>query len=197
MPIILSRPTRGFTLLEILVVLVLVGLVSTLVMEGFSFAINLQGRLKTQIVDNQLRSIQEQWFRQVSRAFYEASPSAKNTVFTGTQNRIIGMSLVSLSGNVGIPTKTTWLIETTEDGQQLAYQSGDIKKTIIATWHTDDLHFQYLGADGEFYQRWPPAEGARQLPKGILLSSLSKGGSVWYISISATDPPMADYQALE
>jgi general secretion pathway protein J len=191
------RYKSGFTLLEILVVLVLVSLISTLIMAGFSFTINLQSRLQHQLVDNQLKNLQESWFRQTTHAYFNPTQSTKGSSFSGNTHKISGTSLVSLTGKTGIPVMTTWLIETNSFGQQLSYTSDDIEKTIIASWPIKDLEFQFLDKDGEFSSRWPTSELNSHPPKGILLSSKSLAGITWYVSLSNSAPPLLNLELLE
>lgn len=102
---------------------------------------------------------------------------------------------MDLTGNVGIPTNTSWLVENTEHGQQLSYTSESIPKTIIASWNTNNLRFQFLGHDGELYEEWPSNADDKNIPKGILLSSSSEEPVFWYISISNThSPPVETYE---
>ncbi|MGV8836535.1 prepilin-type N-terminal cleavage/methylation domain-containing protein [Cellvibrio sp.] len=190
-----NNQAHGFTLLEILVVLVLVGLVGSLVMQGFSFTINLQDRLKRQLINNQIHDLQEIWFRQVTRSFIETAPNENQAAFRGTSTTITGTALMDLTGNVGIPTNTSWHVENTEHGQQLSYTSESVPKTIVANWDTNDLRFQFLGHDGELYDKWPSNPGDKNIPKGILLSSSSEEPVFWYISVSNTRaPPVETYE---
>jgi general secretion pathway protein J len=196
---LLARNHRasGFTLLEILVVLVLVALVSTLVMEGFSFTINVQSRLKRQLINNQLHDLQELWFRQITRSYKTTNLSSKEVVFRGDSTTIAGTAMVELTGNAGIPVTTHWEIETSGKTQSLSYESELIPKTIIATWQSTKIQFQYLGQDGEFYQHWPIETLPNQLPKGILVSSLNKTEVFWYVSISSTLPPLLNLSEIQ
>lgn len=189
----INSKTRGFTLLEVLVVLVLVGLISTVTMQGFSFVLNLQERLKRQLVDTQYRNLQESWFRDVVRSFREKKVKAGEAVFTGSPHKLEGFSLLSLKGRVGVPIQTQWLLEEYDGGQYLKYSIEGGEPVIVADWLGADVIFQYLDRKGQLHNEWPPSELVSYLPKGILLSSPSVVKPLfWYVSVSNTEPPPVD-----
>lgn len=175
---------KGFTLLEVLVVLVLLALVSTTILQGFYFSTNVQARITKQLINTQQGALQENWFREVVRNF-QPDFIDKRKGFTGTAMEIQGVTLTALYGQNGIPTITRWIIKKNGGGSALYYQTETIKETMIASWPYPNISFIYVDAGGEQYSTWPPTDKAPPLPRGIILSTpAQEPGFAWYASIS-------------
>lgn len=174
----------GFTLLEVLVVLVLVALVSTTILQGFTFAINVQTRIKKQLTETQNSALQENWFRETVRSFQPNFSNNKEGVI-GTASEVKGISLTPLYGQTGIPTATLWRLKSSGATSSLYYKIDKLPEIRVATWNSRDVTFKYTDAKGEFHSSWPPDDETTGLPKGILISTPPKAqGFAWYAAIS-------------
>lgn len=176
--------TLGFTLLEVLVVLVLVALASTTILQGFYFSTNVQSRIKRQLIETQQGALQENWFREVTRN-YQPNFTDKVKGFSGSATEIKGVTLTVLYGQTGIPTETRWTLKQTENGSALYYQTNALGETLVASWPYTNVRFAFVDGGGQQYSSWPPTDDAAPLPKGIILSTPPvEPGFAWYARIS-------------
>jgi general secretion pathway protein J len=174
----------GFTLLEVLVVLVLVALVSTTILQGFYFSTNVQSRIKKQLIETQQGALQENWFREVARN-YQPNFTDKAKGFSGSATEIKGVTLTALYGQTGIPTETRWILRKKESGSELYYQTAALPETLITSWPYPKVSFTFVDSSGQQYNVWPPTDEAAPLPTGIILSTpASEPGFAWYARIS-------------
>jgi general secretion pathway protein J len=181
-----SIAESGFTLLEILVVLVLVALVSTIIMQGFYFATSVQARIKKQLIEAQTGSLQENWFRETVRSVQPSFDKSKNAL-TGTATELKGVSLTTLYGQTGIPAITTWKLKSTGTTSSLYYKINTRPEIKVATWNSTEVKFKYADAQGELHPTWPPNDKTSGLPKGVLISTPPRSqGFAWYVAISNT-----------
>ena len=74
----------GFTLVEILVVLVIVGLISSILLQALDQVYKLQGRFGVQLAQSQQGTMYTDWFRQVVQGLQTDYPDAKG-IFKGEE----------------------------------------------------------------------------------------------------------------
>lgn len=194
---------RGFTLLEMMVVLVIVSLISVLLMQGFSFVVGLQERIKNQLVNVQNVELKEQWFRLVVRSVVREKRE-DSFPFEGEKDRFYGISIQPLKQSIGIPTYIEWSIKYDDGNSTLYYIESDSEPVQILVWKDAEHTFKYLDGSGDFYDSWPPSasEGGRYtpstnesypLPKGIaIIDATAKNKYFWYVSISDNTDPLPD-----
>ncbi|WP_334021624.1 PulJ/GspJ family protein [Alteromonas sp. S015] len=202
-----KRAERGFTLLEMMVVLVIVSLISVLLMQGFSFVIGLQERIRVQLVTVQNVELKEQWFRLVTRAIIRED-TAPDDRFQGDNNQFSGTTLQPLHNKLGVPTQVQWRIEYDGENTSLFYSEADEEPIRIISWRGREQSFQYLDEEGVFHDEWPPEDSlmpaafsnasnsskSSPLPNGILLSGeQGESGYFWYVSISDNSEPLPDF----
>ncbi|WP_164084631.1 PulJ/GspJ family protein [Alteromonas flava] len=196
---------RGFTLLEMMVVLVLVSLITVLMMQGFSFVTGLQERIRKQLVQVQDVELREQWFRVTVRSMHRGRKS-DDAQFTGDRNEFSGLTLQPLIQHLGLPTKVTWYLEPQQDKTTLFYSEVDHEPIPIMTWQNARPEFRFLDAQGELQSSWPddnrgtglpfdlfenPANTA--LPQGVaIIDDSSESVLFWYVSISNNTLPEVD-----
>lgn len=198
---------RGFTLLEMMVVLVIVSLISVLLMQGFSFVTGLQERIRLQLVTVQNVELKEQWFRLVTRAIIREETTPEDR-FQGDNNQFSGITLQPLHNKLGIPTQVQWRIEYDGENTSLFYSEADEEQIRIISWRGQEQSFQYLDDEGVFHDEWPPEDALMPaafsnsstsskpspLPVGILLAGeQGVGGYFWYVSISDNSEPLPDF----
>lgn len=192
-----SHRSAGFTLLEMMVVLLLVSLISVLLMQGFSYVIGIQERLRNQLVKIQNTELKEHWFRLVTRSFHY-SRNADGADFKGSPTELSGLVLQPLNGMPGVPTKVKWSLQ--EDGDQtiLYYQQAAEPAVPIIQWREVQPEFRYLNTNGDFVSNWPQDEDdasllfnfagptAQPLPKGVVIMDTSQTSQFfWYVSITS------------
>jgi len=126
-----SRRRGGFTLLEMLVVLVLLGLISTLLLQGFVYIINLRFRVLTHLDDLQRGTLQEYWFRSTTAAIIADYQEGKY-IFKGNQREFSGLTAAPLEASVGTLSPFTWQLQYKNGITTLSYRKNDDEYWEIA-----------------------------------------------------------------
>ncbi|WP_395338811.1 type II secretion system protein J [Ningiella sp. W23] len=198
----LHNRSHGFTLLEMMVVLVIVSLITVLMMQGFSFVVGLQDRIRNQLVKTQDTELREQWFRLVTRSFQRGRQS-DNANFSADAFEMSGLVLQPLNRGTGLPTKVRWRIEQEGDYSILYYDEAEDEPVVIFEWLNAEVEFRYLNSSGELQDEWPVEEEEQDifaelpsppLPKGIMLIDTSEETDFfWYVSISSNTLPDLDF----
>lgn len=179
----------GFTLLEMLVVLVLVSLISMLLMQGLTFVFQLRTQFVNQINDLQQGALQEYWFRSSVRSLF---PASKNSayIFTGEKDHFAGLTMASLHEETGMPAPFQWTLQPQQDKTILYYYPDLIKqptsKWQIMEWFGHEGQFQYMDANGAWFEAWPPTKFGltTQLPEAILFTAKRRQQKVqWLVSV--------------
>jgi len=194
----ISSNIKGFTLLEMLVVLVLVGLVSTLLLQGFSYVLHLRERFLQQLNDLQQGAIQEYWFRSSTSALIANYENAE-PIFKGDSKQFSGLTLSALDADGGVPMPMTWQLHYEYGITSLRYLHTGGETWQILQWQSDVGEFQYLSVQGEWHSEWPPALGDQspQLPRAILLTGQKRQSIfTWIVPILGRDTPPIDLNIL-
>lgn len=179
-----------------MVVLVLVGMISTLLMNGFSFVMNLRTTFLTHQESRITDRLFTQWFEGVTSVFspgfadpdyhgpgfpMDGAPESP-PFFEGTQKKIHGLTLSPLGHFPGSPQKITMEIMNTEDEVHLMYTEGKKNAWIIGRWKARQAGFSFLNWNGSWQDRWLIDKAdIQQLPKAVLLTvETDQGTKVWF-----------------
>jgi prepilin-type N-terminal cleavage/methylation domain-containing protein len=171
----------GFTLVEMLVVLVIIGLISTVLLGGFERVLDIRLRLVDFLDGVEAPELVSDWFRGTVGGIVADAPTGADR-FTGTATRLTGLSLAALNGTAGVPTPITWEVAFNEETgrTQLRYRNGADPWMVIASWPGDSGGLAYCGADRMCHDAWPPDKDAAQLPQLVRLDAV-KGDRRWAI----------------
>ena len=196
--------TTGFTLLEMLVTLVIVSLLMAVLMQTLLYALQLRTRILEQQWQQQAVVLQEYWFRSSSAALAPGKKDQPEGVFSGDRVGFRGLSLAPLLGDLGIPIRIEWRLETEAKDITLRYrQSEDAQGWIIAHWVGIQAGFRYRDEAGQWSERWPPAglavsatePGLPQLPTAIRLDiTRTEAPVLWLSAITGRRDPKMDIQ---
>ena len=199
-----GRWQRGFTLLEMLVTLVIVSLLMALLMQTLLYALQLRTRILEQQWRQQAVVLQEYWFRSSSAALAPGKKDQPERVFAGDRSGFRGLSLAPLLGDLGIPIRIEWRLETDAAGVTLRYRQGeDEQGWVIAQWEGTEAGFRYRDDTGQWSERWPPAGLAvstteptvPQLPTAIRLDlTKTEAPLLWLSAIAGRRDPKMDIQ---
>jgi general secretion pathway protein J len=166
-----DRPSQtGFTLIEVLVVLIIVGMTSGVLFQALERAYRLQDRFGTELFNVQQGQMAADWYRQTVQGLYPDYPDGRN-VFQGNEREFSGLTGNPLSDEYGAPTPVTWKTRTNQQNgtTELVYLEGK-QETPILTWRGNQARFIYLDEQQIPYDSWPPPLGlSTQLPKQIQL----------------------------
>jgi general secretion pathway protein J len=195
------RTTRGFTLIEVLVVLVIVGMVSTLLMEAIFYTGNLRNRLGQRIDEVRRLELAHQWFGDSVQGL-TAFPPEVVPPFQGTATRFSGLTRMGITATPGRLVRIRWEIKANQGDAVLGYQEGEKESGRFLPVLRFDLQeqdvqgFSYLGPEGRFHPRWPPSgePGVQQLPVAVrAVFSSSTGTRVWLQRIGGRRTPRTPY----
>lgn len=185
--------------MEMLVVLVLTGLISTLLIQGLVHVLSLRIRFLSQLEKQTTETLNAHWFREISRSLVPDHPSGKN-IFSGTEQGFRGLSFSSLSGMKGVPTPVSVELVYKDGNILLQYKETNPNAVIgeetfaaweIARWAGHSGKFSYLDNQGRWHSQWPPPiDKSKQLPEGILLEADDALGKViWFVSPAGRREP--------
>jgi Tfp pilus assembly protein PilV len=146
----------GISLLEVLVVIVLTGLVSTMLLQATTFTLAAFDKNKGYQNRYQRELLSSRWMRD-SIEHLVASLDEEFSM-NGSNLRLEGYSLAPLYKKSGELVRVEWSIDKAGDRQQLWYKEGDGKNLLMASWAARNASFTYIASDGTEYSQWPAGE---------------------------------------
>lgn len=192
----LRHQQTGFTLIEVIVVMVLIGLITTLLIQGLSFSMSLRAqglRLSAEKTEARLR---EHWFRTLING---AAPDHREgpNLFQGTATKLNGLTLNPLHPGAAPPAPFTLEIENRQNDTLLHYSDGAETHWPLFRLENTAWTFQYLAPDSTWKDQWPPEPEASQLPQAIRLTTNREDAAVrWVQSIPQRKDPRPDSKEL-
>ena len=186
----------GFTLIEVLVVLILFSLIGGVLFQALERTYRLEERFGTELFNVQQGQMVTEWYRQTVQGLYPDSPGGHNLV-RGTDREYSGLSSNPLSNEYGAPTPISWKIRSNQQtgGTELVYLEGKQISSILA-WHGINAKFIYFDEKQTPHERWPPALGLfPQLPSQIQL--LVKGSGEHSVIIASPRGPAQSLPRLQ
>jgi general secretion pathway protein J len=181
----------GFTLIEILVVLILVGMISGVLFEALERSNQLRSRFGRELFKVQQGQMAADWYRQTVQGLYPDQPDGSN-LFHGDEREFSGLSTNPLGDDYGAPTPITWQIKNNpqDDTTALVYIE-DKRETPVLLWRSNTARFVYLDDQQARHERWPPPLGLfPQLPQQILLEANDAGEAITIVAtaMGPTEP---------
>ena len=172
------RAEAGFTLLELLVTLALVGLVSTLLAQTLWMSFDLLQRAREQTADIGRRQMQTEWFRAAVQGLQPDSEGGRSK-FQGSARRFTGLTIAAPADVEGAVRAVRWEIVFDRQANRSTLQAtvAPAEKPVpVLAWDGDAGAFEYLDDGGRRHDAWPPPFGARlpQLPRGVALKMGTK-----------------------
>ena len=157
--------TKGFTLFEMIVVFVITGLMSAVIMQGFSIV--LASRLS---VSSAIENLQQVVLGQNIPVdpLRGLLPDYRNNPhqFRGQARTLTGQTMRPLLSPHGAPTPFTMTME--YDGSTnlttLIYEEMGRPKTALAQWSGNGQSFKYRDLTGPWEVTWPPLASTSQTP---------------------------------
>jgi len=202
----------GFTLLEILIVIIIVTLISGLLIQGLSQTLLIQKKQQQSLLTLERAMMVNQWFVQSTRGLFVTYSKPD---FIGKRDQFTGISLQALNTGNGIPTLITWAIRSDDQGQQLTYNENETNGAnnfwLIHQWYTEitnqaEIHFEYRDRQGQWHERWPPEQGHRferqaievrfLLPVAIKITSPEIDDFPFFVTITNNRLPKMDFREL-
>lgn len=172
------RAEAGFTLLELLVTLALVGLVTTLLAQTLWMSFDLLQRAREQTADIGRRQMQTEWFRAAVQGLQPDWEGGRSK-FRGSARAFSGLTIAAPADAEGAVRAVRWEIVFDRQANRSTLQATVVpadKPVPVLEWEGDSGAFEYLDDGGRRYDAWPPPFGARlpQLPRGVALKMGTK-----------------------
>jgi prepilin-type N-terminal cleavage/methylation domain-containing protein len=177
-----GRPSAaGFTLVELLVVLVIVALISGVLLSGFERVLDIRLRLAAFLDGVDAPTLVADWFRGSVGGLVPDARTGHDR-FAGNAHRMTGLSLAPLNATAGVPTRITWEVVFDADAGRsyLRYRNGSDREMTIASWPGDYGALRYCGGDLACHDSWPIDVKSSQLPALVRLDAV-KGDERWPI----------------
>lgn len=159
------KAQRAFTLIEMLVVLVIVGLMATLIVQGFGYSMGLYQRaIKTQR-STYSEVLAYNWLRSSLSAQIAARPKDR-----GLEGNAVDLSTYTyqpLLAQQGIKTRIRWQLVNDDGDVALDYREGN-QSFRVFTWSGSTAQFEYLDDKDQWVNIWPPTKtDAPALPRAL------------------------------
>ena len=184
-----TRPASGFTLVEMLVVLMIAGMALALGYQSLS-----QWRLASTRLTATSETLRE---ARLGRAWFEGSVRALTPIadspFSGDARTFTGVTLEPVLTHAGAPTLSEWSIEWRDGRALLALTEGD-ERLELPLESDDTARFEYVDTTGRAHSQWPPPLGmADHLPASVVLLRTDQTGvsRPWAVSVSGIRNPPA------
>jgi prepilin-type N-terminal cleavage/methylation domain-containing protein len=187
----IRRQASGFTLLEVLVVLIIVGLVAASLFEGLARLNDVRGRLSPFLSTSEREGLLNGWFRTAVNDIVPDKENGKH-VFKGTAASFSGLTLTPFAQDPGGPSAFTWDLayDAAHDRTELRYTGYDQKPLTLRGWDGHKTGFTYLGPDLAWHDAWPPGlQKSKQLPLAIRLLAGDQGFVLVGAIRGEKDPP--------
>jgi prepilin-type N-terminal cleavage/methylation domain-containing protein len=155
-----SPREQGFTLIEIIVVIVLFSLITTLSIQGIGYVLGQRARM-AQFQQNMVTTtLRHQWFIEAIGGL-SVPPEDEAYVFTGSAHEFHGFSIAPLI-NPELPgTDISWKISTVRGLRSLVYYQANTEninaEIPVVNGIAGEAYFRYLDETGIFHSQWPPA----------------------------------------
>jgi prepilin-type N-terminal cleavage/methylation domain-containing protein len=181
----------GFTILEVLVVLIIVGMVAGSLFAALSRLNDVRGRLSPFLATSEREGLLNSWFR---TAINDIVPDKLQgpDAFVGTARSFSGLTLAPLAGDPGGPTPFKWELayDAQHDLTELRYTGFDQKPIELRRWQGSKPQFSYLGTDQSWHDSWPPGlQKVKQLPLAIRLYAIDQEIVIAAAIHGEKDPP--------
>ena len=174
----------GFTLLEILVVLVLTSLITGILIQGLQQVYRLQTHFGAEMFNAQQGAMRIDWFRSSVNGIMPDYADGKN-IFKGESRRLQGQTTAPLNGPDGALVPFLWRIDfDAKTGAMALYSAEDRDASAILSWSGSEGRFLYVDAIGQNHELWPPFTGTwPQVPQMIVLEMGTSGPSPLIVAV--------------
>lgn len=191
---------KGFTLLEMLVVLVLFSLTGTLLMQGYTQLLQLRSRFMEQLKQQQVTTLQRHWLHSVIAGAFPDRPNGAH-IFNADRKRLQGLTIGALDANAGAPYPFELVLESGNAETALRYKTGAGAVWTLAVWPQPQITFGYQDHTGQWHSTWPPKtpQSTDQLPVAVRIGAEAPGATAadGYIAINGRTQAKTDVRDSE
>jgi len=154
-----TTKNAGFTLFEVIVVLVITGLISVVLIQGLGLVLAVRTSVASKIVDLDQVVLHRNLVLEPLRGIVPDYPEHPN-VFNGTADQIHALTVRTLQERSGTPTGVTLSLTFNSDrGETLVMYQEDGRDPIeIMSWKGKTGAFSYRDLAGTWSDTWPPTD---------------------------------------
>lgn len=178
------RTAAGFTLLEMLVVLLIAGMALALTTQALGQYQRAHSRASASEQAGREYRLSESWFRDSVRALSPVPDTAlpgvdtlggsssdeHAGVFEGSSDGFTGLTLAPVLAGQGAPVVQAWRVVAGPVGTDVLELQEEGRHLLLSLPGMGRLQLHYLDDAGEVHDRWPPALGMwPQLPAAVVL----------------------------
>ncbi len=180
-----SLPSRGFTLMEVLVVLVITALISVVLIQGFALILGARNSVQSKIVGLEQIVLQQNIFMEPLKGVLPDYPDRPH-IFRGETKMVRGLTVRPLQSRFGSPVgfSLTMNYDQARDETELVYQESGFAPQTLGRWEGSDGAFQYRDRDGAWLESWPPHPDTPQTPWLIRLDTGEDFPSSFVVSVN-------------
>jgi prepilin-type N-terminal cleavage/methylation domain-containing protein len=175
----------GFTLLEVIVVLVITALLSVVLIQGLGLVLAVRNTFAGKILDLDRTLIRRTLVMEPLRGII---PDYFNHafVFSGASRQLRGLTIGTLQERAGTPTGFTMSLTYSTDRREtlVIYQEEGRDPVELMSWPDDVGAFSYRDISGDWLDAWPPDDKATQTPWLIRLTTGKDETSTIIISVA-------------
>ncbi|MYG14519.1 MAG: hypothetical protein F4171_17250 [Gammaproteobacteria bacterium] len=184
----------GLSLLEMLVVLVLASLLSTLLVQGLGFFLSSSDTARRHASRAAEAHQQQHWFASSVRSMVPYLDPQR--AFAGDAASFAGVTLEPLGSEPGLPREVRWSIE--PDGESLRYAESGGSEAAAVAWTVlrapgEALRFEYADRAGSWHPSWPQAAVLREWIPGQVRLVGEDGRTLLSAHLSLHPVPVANF----
>ena len=152
------RRTAGLTLMEMLVVFVLLGFVTTLLFQGTGFFSSRYETIQGLHRDGSVIGLRQHWFITTVQSL--AAYGHNDRRFRGDAGAFEGITLQALAAEPGMPVVARWYLDGRDGREFLVYRekrgayAGGVEWPVLETGEPG-MRFLYADGQGQWRRRWP------------------------------------------
>ena len=163
---------RGFTLFEVIVVLVITGLISVVLIQGLGLVLSARATFAGKIIDLDQAVLHRNLVLEPLRGVVPDYPERPN-VFAGTAQRVHALTVRPLEERTGTPTGFTLSLDYDSGrGETVAtYQEDGRDPVELLSWKGKSGAFSYHDRSGAWTDIWPADGAPSQTPWIIRLET--------------------------
>lgn len=195
------RLQRGMTLLELLVVMTMLALVTSLLMQGFGTALSTYERVQRRQSESMPLELGYRWFAETLSGAQAELDTPRH--FIGDSQRLGGVTHRPLRGTNGQVSFFSWQLSKTQQGElQLSYHQPNGIDWVVYRWPAGTRgRFIYRAPNGSAAERWPISDSSQtqsdgSIPGAIALEITPSDGAPlrWYANLPGRTYPRLDYR---
>jgi len=165
----------GFTLFEVIVVLVITGLISVVLIQGLGIVLTARTSFASKILDVDRIVLKQNLLLDPLRGVVP-DYSDRPYVFKGTSRELRGLTVRTLEERMGTPTGFTFKLDylSGRDETVVIYQEEARDPVEIVSWKGNSGALSYRDRTGEWSEIWPIDDKSSQTPWLIRLVTKSE-----------------------